>query len=770
MLQAGLTFSTNAFFDVDINGLTPGTQYDQVVVTGAVNLGGLSGATLVPTLGFGAVPYDRFTLIVNDTAVDPVIGTFETHPEGSIYDVSGKRLRVSYIEFHNPGSVPPTPIDYGNGNEVSLTVMTPPIVVTVANNGDMTIDGTGWNDDITLSFTGTNQLTLVGNDVSNFSGPGTGNVQLAGPYTVNGNITVKLGNGKDKVLLRGVGGAAVYDSGNLTIDLGSDDDAVTTIDTSAVPVATTGLTLTGNLSIIGGSGLDNVTLGSNAANDTFTALNVSIDTGTGDGGTQTISLDQFTGNGYVTLVNGGSGGQIVTMGSNASAAPNSIAGNLIINQLASASGYTVGVRNTSVGGFVAITNGNGSGAAAVTINTTTTPHTIGGSTTITNGNNNSNAVTLMGTAAGLDLLTLAGNVTVKNGNAAATNMITVTDIVNSGTTSSFTNGSSPANTITFNGLDAAIAYNSFLGQVTATNGASSGANIINATRLSSTKGINLVNGAATTTNDIAIGGGGVADLVSVTGNMVLTNGASADIDVDINNLTTLGPVNSGNVTINNAASGAGGTTVTLGATAANSLSGNLQITNQTSTGPRSTVINRTTVSGRSGINLYNVGAGNTSLTVGNNQLVTIAKGLKVEDGSGSAGLSLQNLTVGSFDYKDLGGGADTLDLANSAGTLQVNGVTRIDTAGGSDTVAIATTGTAIFNDTVFIALGSGNDTLTIGNNASSPAFNTGGKFQFDGGTGDDTLNASVLSLADYQPGSPLPKKVKSKISNFEHLN
>ena len=773
-IVASLTLGTNAFFDVQLNGLTAGTQYDQVVVnTGGVNLGGnhmlADGATLVPTLGFGAIPYDRFTLI-NKLSAGAVVGAYQDHAEGGIYDVSAKRLRVSYIEFHNMGSVPPTPIFYGDGNDVSLTVMTPPLVVTPSVNGDLTIDGTGWNDDIILSFTGTNQLTIIGNDVSNFTGPGTGNSQMAGPYTVTGNITVKLGNGKDKVLLRGVGANATYDSGNLSIDLGADDDAVTTIDTALAPIATAGLTLTGNLSIIGGLGIDNVTLGSDAATDTITALNVNIDTGTGDGLTQTISLDRFTANGNVTLANGGSAGQFVTMGSNASAAPNSIAGNLIINQLASASSFTVGVRNTSVGGFVVITNGSGSGAAAVTINTTTT-QTIGGSTTIINGNNLANAVSLIGNVVGPNLLRLAGNVTVKNGNAGTSNTLTVTDIVNSGTTSSsFTNGSSPLNTIAFTGADAAIAYNTFQGQVTATNGASTGANIINATRLSSPKGINLVNGTATNTNDIAIGGAGAADLVSVSGNLVVTNGASADIDVDVNNLTTLGGVNFGNVTMSNAATGAGGTTVTFGASAASNLSGNLQITNQTSTGLRSTVLTRTTVSGRGSAYLYNVGAGDTSLTVGNNQLVTIAKGLKVEDGSGAAAVSLQDLTAGSFDYKDLGGGVDTLDLADSTAgkTLRVNGVTRIDTGAASDTVRIATTGTAIFNDNVFIALGAGNDLLFIGQNATSPAFSGASKYQFDGGAGFDTFNASPLSIAEYD-GVPLKKKLKSKIVNFEDL-
>jgi hypothetical protein len=130
----------------------------------------------------------------------------------------------------------------------------------------------------------------------------------------------------------------------------------------------------------------------------------------------------------------------------------------------------------------------------------------------------------------------------------------------------------------------------------------------------------------------------------------------------------------------------------------------------------------------------------------------------------------------SFNYTDLGGGTDTLDLAGALATphthntslLRINGVTRIDTGTGSDTVTVGSVGTAILNDTVFMALGSGNDLLCIGAFADSPAFNSASKFMFDGGAGDDTFNASPLSIAEYT-GEPLGKKVKSKIMNFETL-
>ena len=749
LTMASVVFSTTAFLDIDLNGATPGTQYDQLVVSGTVDLGGASGATLTPTIGAGYDPatYFRFT-IINQTGGGAVSGTFEGHPELGIYDVSGERLRVSYVESMAP---------YGDGNDVSLTVLPPPIVVTYTANGALRLEGTDLVDDITIDFSNTNSVTLIGNDYTNFIGTGTSG-QGAGPYNVTGTITVNTYGANDRILLRGRTAGAKLDSGDVTINLGDGDDILTTVDAT---LPTLGLTMTGSISVLGGLGNDSIQLGSNALADTFRALNVSLDTGAGTGA-QSISLDRLTSNGNVTLANSGVGAQTIALGLNASNAPNSVRGNLIINQVATATSYSVGVRNTSVGGLTTITNGSGTGAAAVVIDTTTS-QTVSGATSITNGNNATNSVTLLGTTPGRRL---AGNVTVTNGIGTTSNQITVTDLNASGATSaSFTNGASPSNAITFNGT----LSNSFLGAVAATNGASTGTNVITATRLSATKGLTLTNGSATTSNAVTVGGSGTS-VVGVTGNMVITNGNSADIDVAIDNLTVLGANAAGNLTISNGVTGAGGTTVTFGANALNSVSGNVQITNQNSIGTRSVVVNRTTVNGRSGFNLYQVGAGNTTLTMGNNQPTTIARGLVIQDGSGSSTVALQNLTVGSLNYTDIGGGVDILDLGGTpAGTLQVNGVTRIDTGAGSDIVRTGGAGgSAIYNDSVFISLGSGDDSLTIGANANCPAFSSN-KFQFDGGAGLDTFTGSPMSLADYAPTTPLPKKVRGKILSFENL-
>ena len=109
-----------------------------------------------------------------------------------------------------------------------------------------------------------------------------------------------------------------------------------------------------------------------------------------------------------------------------------------------------------------------------------------------------------------------------------------------------------------------------------------------------------------------------------------------------------------------------------------------------------------------------------------------------------------------------------MTLATAAGkSLSVNGVTRINTGAGTDLITITGVGngTAFFNDGVFIGLGSGNDSLTIGNGASSPAFSSLAKFQFDGGEGVDTFSGSQTSISGLSL-TTINAKLKSKITSF----
>jgi len=101
-------------FVVQLNGTTAGTGYDQLNVTGSVNLG---GATLSGTLGFSPPNGTSFTIMNNDGG-DAVIGTFAGLPEGSTVVLSGQSLQISYVG--------------GTGNDVVLSVAAPNLTVNNA--------------------------------------------------------------------------------------------------------------------------------------------------------------------------------------------------------------------------------------------------------------------------------------------------------------------------------------------------------------------------------------------------------------------------------------------------------------------------------------------------------------------------------------------------------------------------------------------------------------------------------------------------------------
>ncbi len=88
---------------IELNSATVGTGYDQLNVTGAVNLAGALTVTL--TGGFVPTGNTSFTIINNDGA-DPVTGTFTGKPEGTVFTSGSSAFRISYVG--------------GDGNDVVL--------------------------------------------------------------------------------------------------------------------------------------------------------------------------------------------------------------------------------------------------------------------------------------------------------------------------------------------------------------------------------------------------------------------------------------------------------------------------------------------------------------------------------------------------------------------------------------------------------------------------------------------------------------------------
>jgi len=93
---------------IEIEGTTPGTQYDNINVTGTVTI---AGATLTLAGAHVPAPGASFTLITNDGA-DPVVGTFAGLPEGATVLFNGRTLTLSCVG--------------GTGNDVVLSIAAAP--------------------------------------------------------------------------------------------------------------------------------------------------------------------------------------------------------------------------------------------------------------------------------------------------------------------------------------------------------------------------------------------------------------------------------------------------------------------------------------------------------------------------------------------------------------------------------------------------------------------------------------------------------------------
>jgi fibronectin-binding autotransporter adhesin len=150
-VNGDLSMAAGSTLAVEINGTTAGTQYDQVIVNGAVDV---SGATLSATHGYSPGSGDSYTIIVNDAA-DAVTGSFSGLAEGATVAAGGNGtvLTASYIG--------------GTGNDFTLTAPVMPTVSSVssisANStykvGDSVVMVVNFSEAVFLS-TGTIELML----------------------------------------------------------------------------------------------------------------------------------------------------------------------------------------------------------------------------------------------------------------------------------------------------------------------------------------------------------------------------------------------------------------------------------------------------------------------------------------------------------------------------------------------------------------------------------------------------------------------------------
>ncbi|MFN3459389.1 MAG: autotransporter-associated beta strand repeat-containing protein [Oceanibaculum sp.] len=232
ILKTGdLTLLAGGTASFELDGTTAGTLYDQIDVTGTVDLG---GATLSLDIGYTPTAGDTYLIIEND-GVDAITGTFDGLAEGARFTSGGYSFEISYAG--------------GDGNDVVLTVsavVTPPPpapdpvpdTVTIHDGPEpIELIGGGGNDILTgnigndtIRGGGGNDILSGrdGNDIIDMTGGGNNWAQgNQGSDTIiggQGNDTIRGGKGHDS-LNGGAGDDVLYSGmGNDTLEGGTGAD------------------------------------------------------------------------------------------------------------------------------------------------------------------------------------------------------------------------------------------------------------------------------------------------------------------------------------------------------------------------------------------------------------------------------------------------------------------------------------------------------------------------------------------------------------------
>jgi fibronectin-binding autotransporter adhesin len=137
----------SGFLEIELNGIAPGSGYDQLNARGTVNL---SSITLNLSLNFPSGLSNQFVIINNDGA-DPTIA-FSSRPEGSTISAGGESFRITYAG--------------GDGNDVVLTqisgVFKPNLNIIRADTNAVAIfwstNSAGFNLESNTNLAGTNWL------------------------------------------------------------------------------------------------------------------------------------------------------------------------------------------------------------------------------------------------------------------------------------------------------------------------------------------------------------------------------------------------------------------------------------------------------------------------------------------------------------------------------------------------------------------------------------------------------------------------------------
>lgn len=212
-----LTLDGGSVLDVQIDGVSPGTQHDQLIVSGSVNIVGASlqlALRYVPNLG------DQIVLVDNDGA-DPVVGEFSGLLEGFVVNLT------SSID----GNVYTFAISYigGDGNDIVLesfgVVETSVEIDTDGNLVVTDINGGVTADRLTVTIVNgayviSDASVALSTTIAAATRPDARTVVV--PVSqVTGGLIINLLAGGDEVDLQ-----AVHAGPGAILDLGTDDDSV----------------------------------------------------------------------------------------------------------------------------------------------------------------------------------------------------------------------------------------------------------------------------------------------------------------------------------------------------------------------------------------------------------------------------------------------------------------------------------------------------------------------------------------------------------------
>ncbi|MDT0622607.1 BspA family leucine-rich repeat surface protein [Croceitalea vernalis] len=174
ILNTGDLTLDNSNNNFEVNGLTPGTEHDQVVVTGSVTI--VAGTSLNLLGGYANGDGDEIILITND-GTDAITGTFNGLAEGEEVVFGDFTGTISYVggdgnDLVLNGTVPAVELPFitewiTRGTNDEIVIPTNPIYTY-----DYTVD---WGD-------GTIENNVTGDGVHTYAAAGTYQVKVSGAF------------------------------------------------------------------------------------------------------------------------------------------------------------------------------------------------------------------------------------------------------------------------------------------------------------------------------------------------------------------------------------------------------------------------------------------------------------------------------------------------------------------------------------------------------------------------------------------------------------